>query len=88
MGKHYDLVAIGGGSGGIATAIQAAKFGAKCAVIEAVENGLVPEKRYKNYIKIKKESTYHEMSYLDKKQKDKQFGKFVKSVMKQKKNRR
>ena len=31
---------------------------------------------------------YHEMSYLDKKQKDKQFGKLVKSVMKQKKNKR
>ena len=27
-----------------------------CAVIEAVENGQVPEKRYQNYIKIKKES--------------------------------
>ena len=59
-----------------------------CAVIEAVENGQVPEKRYQNYIKIKKESMYHEMSYLDKKQKDKQFGKLIKTVMKQKKNRR
>ncbi len=28
------------------------------------------------------------MSYLEKKQKDKQFGKLIKSVMKQKKNRR
>jgi len=59
-----------------------------CAVIEAVENGQVPEKRYQNYIKIKKESIYNEMSYLEKKQKDKQFGKFIKSVMKQKRNRR
>jgi ribosome biogenesis GTPase len=59
-----------------------------CAVIEAVENGQMPEKRYQNYIKIKKESIYNEMSYLEKKQKDKQFGKLIKSVMKQKKNRR
>jgi ribosome biogenesis GTPase len=59
-----------------------------CAVIEAVENGKMPEKRYQNYIKIKKESIYNEMSYLEKKQKDKQFGKLIKSVMKQKKNRR
>jgi len=59
-----------------------------CAVIEAVENGQVPEKRYQNYIKIKKESNYNEMSYLEKKQKDKQFGKLIKSVMKEKKNRR
>ncbi len=59
-----------------------------CAVIEAVENGQVPEKRYQNYIKIQKESNYNEMSYLEKKQKDKQFGKLIKSVMKQKRNRR
>jgi ribosome biogenesis GTPase len=59
-----------------------------CAVIEAVENGQVSEKRYQNYIKIQKESNYNEMSYLEKKQKDKQFGKLIKSVMKQKRNRR
>jgi len=59
-----------------------------CAVLMAVGNGQVPEKRYQNYIKMKKESNYNEMSYLEKKQKDKQFGKLIKSVMKQKKNRR
>ncbi len=59
-----------------------------CAVIEAVGNGQVPEERYQNYIKIKKESNYNDMSYLEKKQKDKQFGKLIKSVMKQKKKRR
>jgi ribosome biogenesis GTPase len=48
----------------------------------------VPEERYQNYIKIKKESNYNDMSYLEKKQKDKQFGKLIKSVMKQKKNQR
>jgi len=59
-----------------------------CAVLRAVENGHVPEKRYQNYIKMKKESIYHEMSYLEKRQKDKQFGKFCKTVMKHKKSRR
>ncbi len=59
-----------------------------CAVIEAIGNGQISEKRYQNYIKIKKESTYNEMSYLEKKQKDKQFGKLIKRVMKEKKNRR
>jgi len=57
-----------------------------CAVINAVKTGQVPEKRYQNYLKMKKESIYNEMSYLEKKQKDKQFGKLIKSVMKQKKN--
>lgn len=59
-----------------------------CAVLKAVENGQVPEKRYQNYVKMKKESIYNEMSYLEKRQKDKQFGKLCKTVMKHKKNRR
>ncbi|MBC2703017.1 MAG: ribosome small subunit-dependent GTPase A [Desulfobacula sp.] len=58
-----------------------------CAVIEAVKKGQVSEKRYQNYIKMKKESAYYEMSYLEKKQKDKQFGKLCKTVMKHKRNR-
>lgn len=51
-GDHaYDLICIGGGSGGIATARRAAAHGARCAVIEAsrlggtcVNVGCVPKK--------------------------------------------
>jgi ribosome biogenesis GTPase len=56
-----------------------------CAVLKAVEDGKLSETRYQNYIKMNKESIYNEMSYLEKRQKDKQFGKFVKNVMKHKK---
>lgn len=49
--KHYDFIAIGGGSGGIASANRAAMYGAKCAIIEAkdlggtcVNVGCVPKK--------------------------------------------
>jgi ribosome biogenesis GTPase len=56
-----------------------------CAVLNAIEDGRLSEKRYQNYIKMSKESIYNEMSYLEKRQKDKQFGKFVKTVMKHKK---
>ena len=59
-----------------------------CAVLKAVEEGRLSEKRYGNYIKMNKESVYLEMSYLEKRQKDRQFGKFCKSVMNHKKNRR
>jgi len=59
-----------------------------CAVLKAVEIGQVPEERYLNYIKMKKKSIYNEMSYLEKRQKDKQFGKLCKTVMKHKKNQR
>ena len=57
-----------------------------CAVLGAVENGILPAERYQNYLKMTKESTYNEMSYLEKRKKDKQFGKLVKSVMKHKKS--
>lgn len=54
-----------------------------CAVRAAVESGQLGEDRYSSYIKLKKESEYHEMSYLDKRKKDKAFGRFIKSAKKQ-----
>lgn len=53
-----------------------------CAVRAAVEKGELPEDRYANYIKLKKEAAYYEMSYLDKRKKDKAFGRFIKSAKK------
>ena len=51
MSQHYDLIAIGGGSGGLAVARRAASYGARCAVIEphalggtCVNVGCVPKK--------------------------------------------
>lgn len=51
MSKHYDLIAIGAGSGGLSVAERAARYGAKCAVIEhgplggtCVNVGCVPKK--------------------------------------------
>jgi len=51
MDKHFDLIAIGGGSGGLAVAEKAAAYGKRVAVIEAgkfggtcVNNGCVPKK--------------------------------------------
>ena len=53
-----------------------------CAVRATVKNGELSEERYSSYIKLKKESKYYEMSYLDKRKKDKNFGRFIKSVKK------
>ena len=39
MSKHYDLIAIGGGSGGLSAAERAAQYGAKCAVVEVAKMG-------------------------------------------------
>lgn len=51
MSRHYDLIAIGGGSGGLSVAERAARYGAKCAVVESgplggtcVNVGCVPKK--------------------------------------------
>ncbi len=55
-----------------------------CAVLVALQNGTLSRERYQNYEKMNKESAYYEMSYLEKRRKDKQFGKFCKSVMKHK----
>ena len=51
MTTHFDLIAIGGGSGGLAVAETAAKYGKRVAVIEpfkmggtCVNNGCVPKK--------------------------------------------
>jgi len=56
-----------------------------CAILTALNQGNLDEGRYRNYLKLKKESDYHEMSYVDKRRKDKEFGRMVKSVMKYKK---
>lgn len=59
-----------------------------CAVLQAVENGTIPRERYDNYIKIFKESQYNEMSYYEKRQKDKKFGKFMHNYQKNNKDKR
>ncbi len=59
-----------------------------CAVRTAVKNGELSEERYRNYLKLKKETEFHELSEIERRQKDKQFGRFIKSVKKQLKNKR
>jgi ribosome biogenesis GTPase len=54
-----------------------------CAVRAAVERGDLTEDRYASYMKLKKESEFYEMSYLDKRKKDRAFGRFIKSAKKQ-----
>ena len=59
-----------------------------CSILAALKDGIISQERYQNFVKLNKESAFNEMSYLEKKRKDKKFGKFVKSVMKEKKYRR
>jgi len=57
-----------------------------CAVLAAIKSNELMEERYFSFLKLKKESSYHEMSYLDKRKKDRKFGRFIKTVKKQMKD--
>lgn len=54
-----------------------------CAVLAAVSSGEISKDRYSSFLKLRKESEYHELSYMDKRKKDRAFGRFIKSAMKQ-----
>lgn len=59
-----------------------------CAILEALKNGQISEKRYNNFMKLKKESDYYERSYVENRKRDKEFGKMIKSVLKEKNKRK
>jgi ribosome biogenesis GTPase len=53
-----------------------------CAVRAAVESGELSREHVENYEKLKQEAAYNQMSYADKRHKDRAFGRFIKSVKK------
>jgi ribosome biogenesis GTPase / thiamine phosphate phosphatase len=54
-----------------------------CAILTAVQSGELSDERYQGYLKLKKESEFHQMSYLERRKKDRQFGRMVKTIKKQ-----
>ncbi len=59
-----------------------------CRVRTAIESGELEEEKYSNYIGLKKEAEYHGATDMEKKEKDRQFGKFIKRAKKEfKKNK-
>lgn len=51
-----------------------------CAVLDAVQRGELSRDRYQSFMKLLKESAFHEMTYVERRKKDKEFGRMVKSV--------
>jgi ribosome biogenesis GTPase / thiamine phosphate phosphatase len=49
-----------------------------CAVLSAVSDGSIDVKRYQNFLKIRKEAQHYEMSFHEKRKKEKVFGKMLK----------
>jgi ribosome biogenesis GTPase len=59
-----------------------------CAILDAVQSGSLGEARYQSYMKLVRESQFHEMTYVERRKKDRQFGRMVKTAMEQLKKRK
>ena len=51
-----------------------------CEVLAAIRSGKLDENKYNNYASLKKEAEYYEATDLERRQKDRQFGKFIKTT--------
>ena len=58
-----------------------------CSVLKALKNGNISEAHYQSFLKLKKESEHYQLSYVEKRRKDKEFGQFIKSAMKRNKKK-
>lgn len=54
-----------------------------CAVLKTIKGGKLDEAKYQNYIKLKKENEFYEMTGIEKRKKDRKFGQFIKKAMHQ-----
>lgn len=53
-----------------------------CAVLEAVQSGRISREHFENYRKLKAESEFYSMSHAERRKKDRDFGRYIKSVKK------
>jgi len=53
-----------------------------CAVLDAVHSGELSPEHFENYLKLREESEFYQMSYAEKRKKDRDFGKYIKSAKK------
>lgn len=53
-----------------------------CAVLDAVNSGQLSRDHYENFETLRRESQYYQMSYAEKRKKDRDFGRFIKSAKK------
>jgi ribosome biogenesis GTPase / thiamine phosphate phosphatase len=58
-----------------------------CALLGALERGELSQERYQSYLSLLKESEYNQMSYVEKREKDRKFGQFIKSATKHNKKK-
>lgn len=54
-----------------------------CEVLKALKNGHIDKIKYSNYMNLKKEVEYYEMSEREKKEKERDFGRFINNAKKE-----
>lgn len=52
-----------------------------CAIKEALKENRLDAGKYDNYLKLKKEADYYQMTNVQKREKDRKFGKFIKKAL-------
>jgi ribosome biogenesis GTPase len=53
-----------------------------CAVLAGLDSGRISADHYQNFVTLRKESEYYRMSYAERRKKDRDFGRFIKSAKK------
>jgi ribosome biogenesis GTPase len=53
-----------------------------CAVVEAVKSDKISQQHYDNYLKLREESEFYQLSYAEKRKRDRDFGRYIKSAKK------
>jgi ribosome biogenesis GTPase len=51
-----------------------------CAVLDALDSGDVRRDHFENYLKLRREAEFYEMSDVEKRKKDRDFGKYIKAA--------
>jgi len=54
-----------------------------CEVLSALKSGKLDEEKYSNYINLKKETQYYETNKTERREKERKFGKFIKTAKKE-----
>lgn len=51
-----------------------------CAVLKAIESGTIDADHYDNFLKLRSESEHYQASYAERRRKDREFGRYIKSA--------
>jgi ribosome biogenesis GTPase len=52
-----------------------------CGVLEALARGELSDERHRNYLKLRREAAYNDMSYAERRKRDRDFGRMVKIAL-------